>query len=88
MLPKTKNAGRMPALQKINAPRDREAQYSTEILYRNDDAEQIKKTGEKKVKTGRLKTDGCATPSAVCSSADFTTRTYPRTLDRISEIMC
>ncbi len=33
--PARKNAGKMPALQKRNASRGREAQYATEILYHN-----------------------------------------------------
>src|SRR5712692_7765702 len=39
--PARKNAGKMPALQKRNASRGREAQYATEILYHNGMREQF-----------------------------------------------
>jgi hypothetical protein len=45
--PTSKNAGKMPGAQNRNAPRGREAQFATGILYRNGNAGQIKKLGAK-----------------------------------------
>jgi hypothetical protein len=43
--PTRKNAGKMPALQKTNASRGREAQYATGLLYHEGKAGQAKKSG-------------------------------------------